>query len=469
MDDWTEKYRPKNLDEVIGNDQAKKILRKWAKDWKSGIPKKKAVVLDGKPGIGKTSCALALGREFGWPIIELNTSDARNAIKIKAIATLGSLCDTFDDSGNFISSISGGRKLIILDEADNLYERIDNNDSSSSDMSDRGGKKAIVETVKNTKHPIILIVNDFYSLTKGSGENLKKLSNHVRFHGPYTSIITNLLRKICINEEISVDEKVLSTIAERCKGDVRSAVRDLQSIFFDRKNYDIESLNAIGYRDRETDIFFALKDIFKGNDIGSIKKNMLHLNEDPKIMIKWISENIAYEYKDINDLAKGYEALSLADIFLGRTHRRQQFCLWSYACDIMAGGVAVSKSHNYPNERYNFPSWLRLSKKNKNNSGLRRSVFNKIGRYCHCSNQKAGNLISDHIISMMKNNFYFANKMVSVLKLTEDETEYLLGKKLENKSKFSKESIKKSNKKEEILNQKTPQKNLEKQQRLFAL
>ena len=70
---------------------------------------------------------------------------------------------------------------------------------------------------------------------------------------------------------------------------------------------------------------------------------------------------------------------------------------------------------------------------------------------------------------MMKNDFYFANKMVSVLKLTEDETEYLLGKKLENKSKFSKESIKKSNKKEEILNQKTLKKNLEKQQRLFAL
>ena len=197
MDDWTEKYRPKNLDEVIGNDQAKKILRQWAKDWNKGIPKKRAVILDGKPGVGKTSCALALANESGWPTIELNTSDARNASKIKAIATLGSLYDTFDNQGNFISSIEGGRKLIILDEADNLYERIDNNDNSSSDMSDKGGKKAIVETVKNTKHPIILIVNDFYSLTKGSGENLKKLSNHIRFHTPYSSKITILLRKIC--------------------------------------------------------------------------------------------------------------------------------------------------------------------------------------------------------------------------------------------------------------------------------
>ena len=469
MDDWTEKYRPKNLDEVIGNDQAKKILRQWAKDWNKGIPKKRAVILDGKPGIGKTSCALAIANEYGWPTIELNTSDARNATKIKAIATLGSLYDTFDDQGNFISSIGGGRKLIILDEADNLYERIDNNDNSSSDMSDKGGKKAIVETVKNTKHPIILIVNDYYNLTKGSGENLKKLSNHIRFHTPYSSKITILLRKICLNEEIKVDEKVLSIIAERCKGDVRSAVRDLQSLSFGRKNLDVESLNAVGYRDREIDIFAALKEIFKSNDVSSIRKYMFQLNEDPKRMINWISENIAYEYRDTNDLARGYEALSLADIFLGRTYRRQQFSLWSYACDIMNGGVSVSKSHNYPNERYHFPSWMRQSKKNKNRSGLKKSIFNKIGKHCHCSNQKVGILISDYIIPMMRNDVCFANKMISALKLNEDETEYILGRKIGNRTEKSKKLTEKVKKSEEKTDQIIKQKNLEKQQRLFAL
>jgi len=196
---------------------------------------------------------------------------------------------------------------------------------------------------------------------------------------------------------------------------------------------------------------------------------MFQLNEDPKRMINWISENIAYEYRDTDDLARGYEALSLADIFLGRTYRRQQFSLWSYACDIMNGGVSVSKSHNYPNERYHFPSWMRQSKKNKNRSGLKKSIFNKIGKHCHCSNQKVGILISDYIIPMMRNDVCFANKMISALKLNEDETEYILGRKIGNRTEKSKKLTEKVKKSEEKTDQIIKQKNLEKQQRLFAL
>ncbi len=55
MGDWTEKYRPKSLDEVIGNERAIIELRKWANSWISGKPKEKALILSGKPGTGKTS------------------------------------------------------------------------------------------------------------------------------------------------------------------------------------------------------------------------------------------------------------------------------------------------------------------------------------------------------------------------------------------------------------------------------
>ena len=60
MEDWTEKYRPKTLREVIGNDRAINALRAWADQWNQGkIPQKRAAVLSGKPGTGKTSSALA--------------------------------------------------------------------------------------------------------------------------------------------------------------------------------------------------------------------------------------------------------------------------------------------------------------------------------------------------------------------------------------------------------------------------
>ena len=54
MGDWTEKYRPKSLDDIIGNERAIIELRKWAAEWNKGIPKKRAVILAGKPGTGKT-------------------------------------------------------------------------------------------------------------------------------------------------------------------------------------------------------------------------------------------------------------------------------------------------------------------------------------------------------------------------------------------------------------------------------
>jgi len=91
MDDWTEKYRPKSLGDIVGNKSAILEIIKWADKWNKEIPKKRAIILAGNPGIGKTSCALALAKDYGWSVIELNTSDVRNATKIKNVATAGAL------------------------------------------------------------------------------------------------------------------------------------------------------------------------------------------------------------------------------------------------------------------------------------------------------------------------------------------------------------------------------------------
>ena len=73
--DWTEKYRPTSLSDVLGNAKAVNTLLRWARDWEHGPPAKPALILAGSPGIGKTSTALALASEMGWGVIELNASD----------------------------------------------------------------------------------------------------------------------------------------------------------------------------------------------------------------------------------------------------------------------------------------------------------------------------------------------------------------------------------------------------------
>jgi len=427
MEDWTEKYRPRTLDEVIGNDKALIEIKKWANDWNSGKPKYKALILSGKPGIGKTSCALALAREYNWSPIELNTSDARNAKKIKSVATYGAINETFLDDGSFVSSKKGGRKLIILDEADNLYERMSQSENLD-DLSDRGGKKAIIETIKITSQPIILIVNDFYSLIRGSGEVLNKYCKHIKFYNPYSSYLLNLLKRICLSEGIKVDLNVLKGIADRSKGDIRSAVNDLQSISMNNSQININSLNVLGYRDREKDIFSSLREIFKTKDVKNIKDTLRNLDADPKLVMHWINENLPREYILTDDLANAYDYLSKADLFLGRTFNNQNFSLWSYACDMMYGGVASSKSRNYPNDKYVFPTYLKQRKKIKDILDDKSVIIGKICSNLHVSKKKVKEEYYSYFISIFKNDLNFAIKMKEILDLSDNEIKYLLGK-----------------------------------------
>lgn len=435
MEDWTDKYRPKSLDEIYGNERAIATLRNWARMWSEGnIPKNRAIILAGKPGIGKTTSAIALANDFGWITLELNASDARNATTIKKVATSGAVNETFNDNGRFIPSNRGGRKLIILDEADNLYERIEKSENDS-DFSDKGGKKAIVETIKITNQPIILIVNDYYNLIKGSGEILKQICTVIQYYDVNADQIFELLKRICREENIFADLRLLKTIADRCKGDVRSAINDLQSISLNRQQVDIQALDVLGYRDREKIIFDALRDIFKTRNIQNIRDSIYNIDVAPETILLWITENLPREYIDIDDMIKGYETLSTADLFFGRVFKRQYYGLWSYACDIMYGGVSAVKTHNYGNIKYYSPTWIKEMKKSKSTRGIRDSVVKKIGGLCHNSHRKSNEFLLPHFKYLFRNNTRFAYKMKTKLGLSESEIKYLLGEKYMHKMK----------------------------------
>jgi len=383
---WAEKYRPKTLDDVVGNPTAIAELRKWAAAWQRGRPEKKAILLQGPPGIGKTSAALALANEMGWSIVEMNASDSRNADAIRKVATRGAVLQTFSDSGEFLRTAQGGRKLIILDEADNVFGR-----------EDKGGIAAIVETIQQSRQPIALIANDYYALTRRSS-SLKRLCKTIKFQGIHEDAMKNILRTISSQEGVDVSSDVLDVIVQRAAGDLRSAINDLESLAIGKQTVASEATRSLGYRDREITIFPAIEEVLRSGDARRARDAARELDESPEDLILWVDQNLGPEFSRPDDLVRGYEALSRADIFLGRARRRQSYGLWSYATELMSSGVAVSRKGRGRGGQLEFPYYLIQMARSRAQRGARNSLARKLAVCLHVSQT----LVLDEILPTIR-------------------------------------------------------------------
>ncbi len=395
--DWAEKYRPVSLSDVLGNDAAVKALRKWAETFGSG---KKAAILYGGPGIGKTSAALALAHDMGWDHIEMNASDQRTKDAINKVAGSASKTGTFGGTNE--------RRLLILDEADNLHGNYD-----------RGGEAAIINVIKNTNQPIILIANDYYALSKP----LRDAAEPVQFRALLSTSIVKALKKICSAENIRCDADALMKIAERTN-DMRSAINDLQAAAMGREEVTLADVST-GERDVAESIFKVMGLIFRGDDPEKARRAVMDLDESPEDLVGWVDENLPREYHD-GDLERGFDALSKADLFLGRVRRRMDYGMWRYASFMMVAGVNRARKRRYGGySKYSAPTYWQKLGRARGTRAVRDSLAGKIGTYCHTSRREARAIYIPLLRVLFKDEDYAAG-ITARLKLEEDEIAFLM-------------------------------------------
>ena len=421
--DWTEKYRPQTLDGVVGNPTAVNSLRAWARSWEKGIPEVRVAVLRGPPGVGKTTSVEALAREMGWSIIEMNASDQRTGKAIEDVALRGSRFETFRDDGSFTRSSEGGRKLIVLDEADNFYGN-----------SDKGAMPVVNSLIKETRQPVVLIVNDFYELSrKSSAVNDSTLQ--ITFKKPQAGTIAKALYRIAEAEGVEVEPAAMEIIAENANGDMRAAVRNLESLALGQDVVTQEMADGLSPRDTRSDIYDLMKAVFLGGDPAEARRRAMEVDEDPGMVLMWIDENMPTECTDTGDLIRGYEKLSRADIFMSRVYRRQYYRFWSYAKDLMTFGVCASKrTRSRPGTRINFPSYLGRMSRSKKVRMLRGSISLKLAEHLHTTTRRVQNDVVPYVRTMISNDADLRLALTDELDLDADELGLLMAKKADSKA-----------------------------------
>jgi len=297
---WSEKHRPQIISEMLGNEESRAAIMEWFAKWKKGT---KPLLLVGPPGIGKTTMAYLIAKQFGYDMIGLNASDVRSKSRINEILT--------PVLGN-VSVL--GTPMIFVDEVDGIHGR-----------GDYGGAAALVDILKEPTVPIVLAANDD-SLDKM--KSIKKVVKTIYFKRIPPRLLRVYLENILKKESAKLSPGSLIKVIDKSHGDIRSMINLTQSLVTGFNPQTETSFENINVED-------GVNAFFKANSIEEARGVLYSMQIDPRKKIDAFYSSIITSDIDNITLGKHLEIISNADMLYGKIMKTQNWRLLRYLNDVL--------------------------------------------------------------------------------------------------------------------------------------
>ncbi|KAG2259478.1 hypothetical protein Bca52824_078772 [Brassica carinata] len=344
---WTEKYRPKVSNEIVGNQSLVcystsqlgmnnlGVLEVKGKGKKlNDAVAKKAVLLSGTPGIGKTTSAKLVSQMLGF---QVNASDSRgkansniakgiggsNANSVKELVNNEAIASNIDKSKH-------PKTVLIMDEVDGMS------------AGDRGGVADLIASIKISKIPIICICNDRYS------QKLKSLVNYclpLNYRKPTKQQMAKRLAHVAKAEGLDVNDIALEELAERVNGDIRLVLNQLQYMSLSMsviKYDDIRQRLLSSAKDEDISPFTAVDKLFgyNGGKLRMDERIDLSMSDFDLVPLIVQESYVNYrpssagkdEAKRMELLARAAESIADGDIINVQFRRHRQWQLSLSSC-----------------------------------------------------------------------------------------------------------------------------------------
>ena len=321
---WSEKHRPQNIADMVGNEESRSAIVEWFAKWKKGT---KPLLLIGPPGIGKTTIAYLVAKRFGYDLIGLNASDVRSKSRINEILSpvLGNVTIL-------------GSPMIFVDEVDGIHGR-----------GDYGGAEALIKILKDPTVPIVLAANTDSS---DKMKSIKKVVKTISFKSIPPRLLRVYLESILKKEAATLSPGALIKVIDKSQGDIRSMINLAQSLETGFHPQNKKSFESIDVED-------GINAFFKANSIDEARGVLYAMQIDPRQKIDAFYSSIITSNLDKDTLAKYLEVISKADVLFGKIMKTQNWRLLRYLNDILI--ELYQKDDRIRYSKYNL-SWPLLNR-----------------------------------------------------------------------------------------------------------